>query len=121
MHLWKFFAALGFLPLITALGYDISLYYNDMENGFRLSALGFVLTNSFPDLFRFIVEESPPEIWAFVNTHIMTQKTVFLGLGLGISVFFIALFLHFFLGAIKGKDLEEKGKYGEKVFSYKRK
>lgn len=76
----KFFLFLVTLPLICAIGADITLNIMFPERGIMLSTPGYILTQYWPEGFKEIVTMSGDTLWPWVNAA-LAQKSLAVGAG----------------------------------------
>ncbi len=55
------------IPILIALGHDLYLFYINMERGFMLSTPGFIWTQYHPESYKWIVEQTAPRWWPYIN------------------------------------------------------
>lgn len=89
------------IPFIMAIGYDIFLNIQNQESELKLTAVGFILIQNAPDVFKSIRDSVSPEQWTLLNNYIFEQKTI-LVTGVFAALFYvIAGLIKFLSGGIK--------------------
>jgi hypothetical protein len=135
------------IPALIALGHDLYLFYAD--NGMNsvaadvsqqiedkgatsfFATLGWIWTHYSPDSYKWAVENTEPDIWAYINTA-LSWKAFFTGLGFAAFFFvLIGIMKVFRLGPFSERTLkghtgsrrsdEILGKKATGQFKYKRK
>ena len=106
---------LGFLPMLGALGWDAYQFYENMDEGFRLSDLGHLLTQQFPNEFRWMVQtigDFDQELWQFISSNILTQKSVMIGAIFGV-IWAIPVGIYVAIRLVKEKAMIARAASGE--------
>lgn len=114
---------IAFLPVIAALGFDLYLLYENPDNGFMFSTLGFAWTRYSPETFAQAVKTLDPEIWAVIN-FLLAQKTVLLAIVFFICVYGLLIVVKTLGSILKPKKkgpLQIPGRRKATPFKYKNK
>ena len=64
------------IPLLAALGHDSYLYYENLNDGFRLTKVGFLMFRYIPDEFNEFRTMVDAKTWKILVTYIFDQLTV---------------------------------------------
>lgn len=74
------FVYLVALPALVALGHDCYLLYENLDNGFKFSSLGFIWTTYHPESYREIMHSADPRTREIIEA-LLTFKAFYVGLG----------------------------------------
>lgn len=103
MRTVQFFLFLVTLPLLAAIGHDLYFFYENPDQGFKLSALGFLWTQYSPESYQWVATNLSEGIWKLV-TKILTFEAA-------IVTFAIAAFVYLltFIGYVIVKASSREG------------
>ena len=117
------------IPAIAALGYDAFVYYENQEEGFKLSDLGWLWTNYYPDSHDYAFQEVGKESWVKYVLPILKLKTVVAAVIFAALIFSIVLLIQMLASMGSGKFSSKKNEKSlgrdrskkDKKFQYNRK
>ena len=103
------------VPFVAAIGHDLWLYYENPDNGFLMSEIGFIWKRYSPESFKITRDILNAEEWNILNRYILDQKTIVLT-----GVFAVFLYVMLIGNKLLSGISSTRGKYISKKYKNKK-
>ncbi len=116
------------IPAFAAVGYDLYVYYENQDEGFKFTDLGWLWEHYSPDTHKYAFDQIGEEKWVQYVVPVLSLPALVIALILGATILFFVIVIRAMssLSASKFAPKSKKGGLGrerdggKKKFEYKR-